>query len=326
MVQPHLARPVGGGLTLHLEHGALTEIAERVLPGSGRLRVTRAEGGVSTPVFRIERDGVTFYLRIAESADVSLAPEVLAHELMRARGVRVPEVVLFDPIHAILGRSVMVTTAIPGGPLCDMTEDADVTVVLRAAGRELALINSIPVDGFGWIRRDRAEPGSLEAQHSSLRHFALDDLETQLSALKTILSIREIDAICLTIDRCDDWTEGEEAFLAHGDFDTTHIFRHHGYCSGIIDFGEIRGADPYYDLGHFALHDGERVPNPLLAHLIAGYRKVAPLSPDAERRIQLWSLLIGMRTLARVINRPRSAYRQHLQMAVRRALRELQNV
>lgn len=45
--------------------------------------------------------------------------------------------------------------------------------------------------------------------------------------------------------------EGEQGYLAHGDFDTTHIYQDNGRYTGIIDFGEIRGADRWYDLGYF---------------------------------------------------------------------------
>jgi hypothetical protein len=61
----------------------------------------------------------------------------------------------------------------------------------------------------------------------------------------------------------------------------------------------------------------------VLPSLLAGYNEVTPLPHDAERRLWLWSLLIGMRTLARSIDRPLSAYQDHLRRAIRRALVEL---
>ena len=103
--------------TPDVEADALHEIAARTLPGSGRPVVERARSGVSTPVYRIGRAGTTFYLRLAASPEASLAPEALVHDLLRARGVRVPDVVHFEPCHTALGRSVMITTEIPGRPL-----------------------------------------------------------------------------------------------------------------------------------------------------------------------------------------------------------------
>ena len=77
----------------------LCEIATGVLPGSGRPTVERAEAGVSTPVYRISRGGTTLYLRLAEGPGAGLAPEALAHDLLRALGVRVPEVIHFEPFN-----------------------------------------------------------------------------------------------------------------------------------------------------------------------------------------------------------------------------------
>jgi Ser/Thr protein kinase RdoA (MazF antagonist) len=113
----------------------------------------------------------------------------------------------------------------------------------------------------------------------------------------------------------------EQAWLAHGDFDVSHIYQHEGRYSGIIDFGEIRGAHRLYDLGHFYLHDGETLPYLLLPALLEGYRDVLPLPPNHERRIALVGLLIGVRALARnVRRRPPNAYQRHLSAAIQRAV------
>jgi aminoglycoside phosphotransferase (APT) family kinase protein len=91
------------------------------------------------------------------------------------------------------------------------------------------------------------------------------------------------------------------AHLAHGDFDATAIFSAAGRYTGIIDFGEIRGAEPAYDLGHFHLHDGEP---PLLPALLEGYARVAP-PPDAPS-IRRSAVLLGLRQLCRWLDRGRA--------------------
>ena len=91
------------------------------------------------------------------------------------------------------------------------------------------------------------------------------------------------------------------ARLAHGDFDTTAIFCSDGRYTGIIDFGEIRGAEPAFDLGHFHLHDEERMPARLLPALLAGHGRVA-LPPD-EPSIRRSAVLSGLRQLCRWLDR-----------------------
>jgi Ser/Thr protein kinase RdoA (MazF antagonist) len=172
--------------------------------------------------------------------------------------------------------------------------------ILVEAGRELAIIHSIPVEGFGWIKRDVSAVTRLEAEQPSNLAFLLENLDRYLSALAgTVLTVREVQTVRDVIQSHFLWLEVEQAHLAHGDFDLTHIYQKDGHYTGIIDFGEIRGTGLYYDLGHFRLHDGEANSYQALPSLLTGYRQVVPLPPDHERRIAFLSLLIGIRFLAR---------------------------
>ncbi|HKG25701.1 MAG TPA: aminoglycoside phosphotransferase family protein [Thermomicrobiales bacterium] len=300
---------------------ALADVAERLLPGSGRPRVERTPTGGSTPVYRIARDGTTLYLRLAEDAEDDPFSEALVHNLLRARGVRVPEVVHVEAFNPRLGRGLMVTSEIAGIPLSQDWRDVDIGQVLRAAGRDLALINDIGVDGFGWVRRDRPNADRLEAELPSLHRFVFDEIESHLAALPIFYTYDEIRLIHRAIRLWDGLLDADRGLLAHGDFDTVHIYHRDGAYSGIIDFGEIRGTDRYYDLGHFALYDGERFPGLALPHLLAGYDEVFPLPPDHEYRVRLWSLLIGIRALARTVGREHAVEAQrHLLRAIKNAV------
>jgi aminoglycoside phosphotransferase (APT) family kinase protein len=77
--------------------------------------------------------------------------------------------------------------------------------------------------------------------------------------LAPLFSSAELDAIeeIIETEKQRDRNHGQ---LAHGDFDVTPIFQQDGAYTGLIDFGEIRGAEPFHDLGHFHLHDGEALP------------------------------------------------------------------
>jgi aminoglycoside phosphotransferase (APT) family kinase protein len=194
--------------------------------------------------------------------------------------------------------------------------DRDTREILAAAGRDLAVINSLAVEGFGWIKRDRGETLHLEAQHPTYRDFIHEHLEQDLALLgDRVLTPSEVALAREILAEYDPWLDAEQAVLAHGDFDVTHIYQRDGQYSGIIDFGEIRGGDPWYDLGHFRMHDGETLPTPALPWLLEGYAAVRPLPADHARRISFASLLIAIRALAHRLDRYR--YQQAL-VAIRR--------
>jgi Ser/Thr protein kinase RdoA (MazF antagonist) len=125
-----------------------------------------------------------------------------------------------------------------------------------------------------------------------------------LAALSgTLLSAAETRELA----RLPGWVAGEnntnQARLAHGDWSTRHIFQQDGVYTGIIDFGDCRGADAWYDLGYFHMRDGGRLPFRLEAALLAGYRAQMPLPPDADQRIRVASVLIAVPLLAEDLRR-----------------------
>ena len=306
-----------------IDHPAILAIAARVLPGSGPPEVSRPSSGRSTPVYRLRRAETTRYLRLGETPAADLGPEVRVHDRLLALGARVPEVVEYASSHPDLGRSMMVTTEVPGEPIGRRWQGVDVERILVAAGRDVATIASVPVEGFGWVRRDRPIPPGIAAELADLRSFAVGDLARHLAALVPLLGSEECRAIRAALAHEDAFTDAGPAALAHGDLDTTHIYHLDGKYSGIIDFGEIRGADRWYDLGHFALHEREHLPIPGTRHLLAGYHQVYPAAPDDAARMLRWAILIGVKTLVRIAGRPHGRYHAFLTDAVRRAVERL---
>ena len=266
-----------------------------------------------------------FYLRVAEEREDSFAPEARAHELLRERGVGAPEMVFFEPFDEEIERSVMITTEVRGADVGHLRSEADARAVLQEAGRDLALINGVSVDGFGWIRRDGDAMGELWAELPTYRAWVLDGLDRHLGLLAgSVLSGAEAESIREAVARHDALLDVPHARLAHGDFDATHIYQQDGRYTGVIDFGEIRGANPLYDLGHLSVHNRERLPYDLLPPLLEGYAEVSPLPPEYERRIALSGLFIAVGRLAAIRGRPLEGYRARLLQAVRRCLRSLE--
>lgn len=310
---------------------AAQSIAQRVLGPNTPVQVEAAGSGVSTDVYRIFRGDEIFYLRILPEAGASFEPETRVHRILAELGVRVPDVVYYEDSNELLQRSVMITTAIPGQSIADAGTGPETRQILYNAGRDLARVNSVPVAGFGWIKRDfRVAEDHLMAERATFRDFIFDpydSLNEYLGFLEFYLfREREIAAIRRCVARLEPEFDATSSRLAHGDFDTTHIYQQDGQYTGIIDFGEIRGTDQWYDLAHFRVHDGERLPAGLLPWLLEGYRAEVEIPDDIEERLALLGLIIAVRALGRDLKRnavTQSNLQRHLNAAIERDLRLL---
>ncbi|MCS7461531.1 aminoglycoside phosphotransferase family protein [Paenibacillus doosanensis] len=264
--------------------------------------IERELRGVSTYVYRVQLEDRTVYLRILPEEDCSFAVEVQVHSLLREKGVLVPEVIFFAPHQHISGMSFMIVGEIPGENVMNCGSKDIYHGILVQAGKQIAVINQVSVDGFGFVKRGREEDARpLQGPKKSMHDYLYEVLEEGLVLLsENGFSRRDIFQISSLFDAGADLMGRHGSCLAHGDFDDDHIFHYNGTFTGIIDFGEIQGSSPLYDLGHFKLHDGQY--NQItqgFPSLAMGYNEVVELSDDDYTEIDLWALWIGVGRLAR---------------------------
>jgi Ser/Thr protein kinase RdoA (MazF antagonist) len=291
-----------------VDGAALGAIVRRVL-GPG-LRVARTPAGVAAQVYRVQATGRVLYVRIAEEDHENLSVDAALLEHLRAEGLHVPQVVHVEPFDQALGRSVLIMGEIPGEPLAQCRDGRAARQVARAAGRELAVLNGVPAQGFGWVQR-RAPVWPLRAMSQDYAQFVAaylpDPWPGPLAALFTASELDRLWELVASERR----RKLAGAWLAHGDFDTTPIFQVDGRYSGLIDFGEIRGTEPLFDLGHFFLHDQESTPIPLIDDLLAGYGEEAALPAGREELVRRSAVLLGLRQLARWLGPFRNLRPEH---------------
>ncbi len=277
--------------------------------------IERVSEGVSTYVYRITSDHDNWYLRILPEEGASFVPEAMVHARLREMQVRVPEVIYVEPYNELLQRSIMVTTEIPGRPVGQSQELGGEVLaeIAREVGRDLARINSLVVEGFGWVKRDTSTGEVLLGEWPTYREFVDEYWEADLAYLAShVLAAEEIAQLERVRAAYDSWLDVERGYLVHGDFDTTHIYQEHGGYTGIIDFGEIRGADRWYDLAQFYMRDREQLPWPLEVALMSGYGEIVALPTDYEQRIHFTGLLTNVRALARSLQkRPPNHFSQY---------------
>ncbi|MBO0879250.1 MAG: aminoglycoside phosphotransferase family protein [Mycobacterium sp.] len=318
---------------------ALDRLLGRIF-GRGSVRWERTSDGVSTEVYRIFRGEQTFYLRLPVDDPGSFAAEAAVHTELRRLGAAVPEVVHYELFDDELRRSVLVTTEIPGGPMISYGDGGLVHTgvptaealprIYRAAGRDLALVNQIAVDGFGWIQ-NRQAGWPLYAEHrdfaswlagfdaATLRHLGFSDADVD--------QVEQIVA-----DEVQHAPSPGNGRLAHGDFCVSQVFHRDGQYTGMIDFGSIQGSNGWHDLATFRLSDPEQdLPeDAAVPHLEAGYAEVADISPDVHVRVRGTAVTIMAERLVRQYlaegeaARKRASFRiflHHLQRLLREPFR-----
>jgi aminoglycoside phosphotransferase (APT) family kinase protein len=287
-----------------IDKAATDALLRRVFGTSVPVTYQRTPDGVSTQVYRIWRGSEVFYLRIAEEAHENLETDAELHRRLRGLGVKVADIVHVEPFNADIGRSTLVTTQVPGVSLAEICAPALAASVAEQSGADLAVINQIPVDGFGFVRR-RGRRWPLQAEYPQYENFLVSFLPQPWPG--PLASLFDDAGVAVV----EDLVEHERtrpratAVLQHGDFDVTPIFCAGDRYTGLIDFGEIRGAEPLFDLGHFHLHDQETSPSILLPALLLGYQRVQPLPADHQESIRRSAILLGLRQLCRWLGPPR---------------------
>jgi Ser/Thr protein kinase RdoA (MazF antagonist) len=269
------------------------------------LTVARTPAGLAAQVYRVQASGRVVYARIAEDQDEDLSVDAALLEHLRALGARVPQVVHAEPFDQALGRSVLITGEVAGEPLASCRDQHAQRRIAHAAGRDLAVLNSVAVQGFGWVQR-QPPPWPLRAGLKTYAEFVTSDLpDPWPGPLARLFTVAELERLWALVDR-ESHRRLTGATLAHGDFDTTAIFQVDGDYSGLIDFGEVRGTEPLFDLGHFHLWEHQRSPLPLWEELLAGYGEVAPLPAGHQELVGRSATLLGLRQLARWLGPPRN--------------------
>jgi Ser/Thr protein kinase RdoA (MazF antagonist) len=255
-------------------------------------------------VYRVHAAGRVVYARIAEGEDDDLSVDAALLEHLRALALRVPPVVHVEPFDQALGRSVLITGEVAGEPLAGCRDQQAARRIAHAAGRELAVLNSVAVQGFGWVQR-QPPAWPLRATSPTYAEFVTSDLpDPWPGPLGKLFTVAELERLWALVER-ERRRHLAGATLAHGDFDTTAIFQIDSGYSGLIDFGEIRGTEPLFDLGHFHLWEHQRSPLPLWEELVAGYGEVAALPAGYQELVGRSATLLGLRQLARWLGPPR---------------------
>lgn len=298
------------------ELGVVYKVSEKYLEDI--IRIERVLKGASTYVFRVTTHSGTFYMRFLPE-DASFATEVLVHNTLHSMGVSVPRVIAFENKNEYTGLSVMLVDEIPGFCIEENCPQENLQNIIREAGRQLARIHSIPVDGFGWI--DKSHQNTLKGEKHSFDEYFSEYLKNDLETLcQYPFSYEERILITDLMLNAKEMLNVQSANLVHGDFDISHIFHSAGRYSGIIDFGEIRGNNRLFDLATFVGFYQNRIQ---YSYLLEGYCEIAHLTDEDLYAAELMALFIILRFMGKKVN---SKSREHWYGLAKKQLTNITNL
>jgi hypothetical protein len=198
--------------------------------------------------------------------------------------------------------------------------------IMKSAGKQLAIIHSVKVDGFGWINRNYHD--ILKGEKNHFNDYFNEYLESDLQSLHQYsFTEKEINYFMKSMNIAQKILFTESAVLVHGDFDLSHIFYsqeeniHNNnlkeeedillfdmnneiseninyFYSGLIDFGEIRGNHKVFDFATFILFYQERE---LYSYLIDGYREISQFNQEDIYATEFMALFIILRFLGKYV-------------------------
>lgn len=280
------------------------------------LRVERIPKGSSTYVYRAVTNTESYYLRFLPE-DASFATEVYVHRTLSDAGISVPKIIGWEHKNELTGLSVMIETEVPGISVEDERPKLNLQEIMRDAGRQLAHIHSITVDGFGWINKNYHD--ALKGEKADFDEYFSEFLNGDLNTLQQYpFSRAERIRITELMMKAQAVLHVENAVLVHGDFDISHIFHAAGRYSGIIDFGEVRGNSRLFDLATFIGFYQDRI---LYSYLLEGYGEVTLLSKKDLYAVELMALFIILRLLGKKIN---TASHEHWYQLAKRQLSRIE--
>jgi aminoglycoside phosphotransferase (APT) family kinase protein len=191
-------------------------------------------------VFRVRRDALTAFLKLADGPD--LRREVAVLQVLGPLGVPVPLIEAADPSGDLAGVACVLLREVSGEP-ADCASPG-----FTQAGQALRHVHGVMLDGYGTLTASSEGLRGEDRSWADAIARRTDDLGQ--IAESGLVDARLLDQAAAAIgDRRNLLAGAEGGHLLHGDFNPRHVFSSNGRMTGIIDWGDAICGDPVYDLG-----------------------------------------------------------------------------
>jgi len=241
----------------------------------------------------------------SDGEDFRLALEAWALGQAADIGMPVPGILGSDFTKALMPFRYVLLEKAAGLPLSDPAmPPSALATALRAAGRWLARLHLIPVDGYGTLDERRfLDTGAVSGSFARWAVPSTLRAEAALNYLYAggVLDVEEAAASMHLIEAEAANTEPPSRLL-HGGLSPERIYAHpqSGALLGVIGFGGRMGGDPLWDLAQVWLHSsGYPGLEDAAAGFLAGYKAESgePLPHSRFAAACLMRLLILIRSL-----------------------------
>lgn len=187
--------------------------------------------------------------------------ELFGYELLKQKGILVPEVITYQENPPTLGSPTAILSAARGVNL----EDANLPLeqenaIYEKIGEILRKINEIKIEGFGPLRK---VDGVFRGEYDTYEKYCEWRKETFDKAVgflreKKLITPKEVEKLNKILKEISALNL-EQSYLLHRHMRREHVFIDQGEISGIIDLARLAAGDPRYDIALSLLSQNERL-------------------------------------------------------------------
>lgn len=298
---------------LHEKHGKFQTSPEiindmiRKASGAGVANIERIIKGEANEVYGVTTDDEQgLIIRISHTDEEDADSEFVANsdnfktekwaiDQSRALGVPAPEVIYLDNAEQNGKKlSICVELKIEGTPLNELVDHSNIDLeqILYQAGQILSKINSIQTYGFGYLNPKG------EGTYKKIEDYLTERTAKKDSLIKSAQQVGlNPDIITSSLRILEETAQNypnTESHLVHFDYSPKHLLVQNNQITGILDFENVRGADPILDIARWEFYFEKDFP---LSQLIAGYANKALFDSNFERLKKVWKIYFGVGVL-----------------------------
>lgn len=271
-------------------------LVDSLLKSNGTNLVYKMSNNFSSTVFKITGNKV-YYLKVASEKTENFLPEFNINKILIKNKIKVPKIIEHKNFPKDTGGlSYILMSEIKG---LSTTQAECNNVLLREVGRSLAKINSIRIDGFGMIDRFKRKIRGLNGTKNTHLDFILNSYVDKLNLIyhSKIITKNQIKIIIQFIEDNKHALDIKVGNLVHGDFCGNHIIHNDGKLTGIIDFGDSKVSNQFYDLAYLKICNRN-----LFESIFRGYRSEILLPKNWKLILKLTIIIVGIRIISSEIN------------------------